>query len=169
MEEKLARYFNPRQNIIVPNVSWGFYIHECDLLVLRKSGHLLEIEIKVSKADLKKDVEKSHEHIDYYDRVRELWFAIPDYLQDCIEYIPERAGILILSKNHDWGTYLNCKELRRPKINTKAKKLYENEKLALARLGTMRIWSLKRKIIEIKRAKAKKKIIVDKKQLSLAI
>ena len=169
MEEKLARYFNPRQNIIVPNVSWGFYIHECDLLVLRKSGHLLEIEIKISKADLKKDAEKSHKHIDYYDRVRELWFAIPDYLQDCIEYIPERAGVIIVNKNHDWGTYLNCKEIRQPKINTKAEKLCENEKLMLARLGTMRIWSLKRKIIEMKYKKTKKRISADKKQLRLEI
>ena len=165
MEEALARYFNYRQNIIVPNISWGFHIHECDLLVIRKNGYVLEVEIKISKADLIKDREKVHNHEDYYGRIKELWFAIPEYLQENIKYIPEQAGIIIVYK-HEWSDKFFCKTLREAKSNTCARKLCENEKLAIARLGTLRIWSLKRKIINNKKP-VKKHIVYDKTQLKL--
>ena len=103
MEVALANYFNVRQNIIVPNVSWGLGIHECDLLIVRASGYLIEVEIKISKADLIKDSKKEHKHID--KRIKELYFALPDYLENCIEYIPERAGILLVSKGKN-GYYV---------------------------------------------------------------
>lgn len=167
MEVAVANHFGYRQNIIVPNISWGFHIHECDLLILRKSGHCLEVEIKISKADLKKDKEKSHGHVDYYDRVRELWFAIPEGMSNCIEDIPEKAGILVVYM-HEWLNRYCCKRIRDAKVNSKSVKLYENEQLALARLGTMRIWSLKNKIIDMKRGK-KKRVRHNKEQLSLAI
>ena len=165
MEEAVARYFGIRQNIIIPNISWGFNIHECDLLIVRKSGHLLEVEIKISKSDLKNDVKKEHEHKD--DRIRELWFAIPEYMEDCIEFVPERAGIIIVYMN-DWVKKYCCKTLRKAVINSKATKLYDNEKLLITRLGTMRIWGLKRKIINIKYNK-RNILKSDKKQLKLAI
>ena len=147
MEEALSRYFNCRQNIIVPNISWGFFIHECDLLIIRKSGYVLEVEIKISKADLKKDRDKEHNHEDHYKRIKELWFAIPDYLQDSIDLIPKNAGIITVYYN-EWAEKLYCKALREPVVNTKARNLLENEILKIARLGTMRIWNLKRKLIK---------------------
>ena len=166
IEEKLARFFNYRQNIIVPNISWGFYIHECDLLILRRSGHLLEVEIKVTRADLKKDQRKEHGHIDHNNRIKELWFAIPEYLQDSIDCIPERAGILVLSRNNDMGPHLNCRVIKEARVNNQAVKLCLDEKLAIARLGTLRIWSLKRKIIDMKNGR-KRKRINNKNQLKL--
>ena len=161
VEEAVARHFGYRQNIIVPNISWGFYIHECDLLVVRKSGHVLEVEIKVSKADLIKDQKKGHGHVDRHERIREFWFAIPEYMENCIESIPERAGILLVYMN-EWNHHYCCKTLRSPKINTKARKLEENEVLMVARLGTMRIWGLKRKLIDMK--KGKKPIQIRKRK-----
>ena len=77
-------------------------------------------------------------------------------------------GTRTLYKNKEISQLEN-KEIRQPKINTKAEKLCENEKLMLARLGTMRIWSLKRKIMEMKYKKTKKRISADKKQLRLEI
>lgn len=166
MEEAVARHFGIRQNIIVPNVSWGFYIHECDLLIIRKSGCLLEVEIKITKADLKKDLKKEHQHID--GRIKELWFAIPEYLEDSIEYIPKHAGIITVYDN-EWTKSLCCHTLRDPIVNNKAEKLYENEKFMIARLGTMRIWGLKRKIIDMRKKRSRKRNISSKEQLSLAI
>jgi hypothetical protein len=52
IELRIAYYFGNRSHIIVPNVSWGLMMYECDLLVMPKSGHLYEVEIKVSKGDL---------------------------------------------------------------------------------------------------------------------
>lgn len=147
IEVKLASYFNYRQNLIVPNISWGMDIHECDVLVVRKSGIGIEIEIKVDKYDLIKDAKKPHQHRDRNNRIKELYFAIPNYLEKYIEYIPEHAGILVLTKNTDWGVYLNCKEIRKPIPNKTARKFTSEEMMNVARLGTMRIWSLKRTII----------------------
>lgn len=151
IENRVASFFDWRQNIIVPNVSWGINIHECDLLIIRKSGCGIEVEIKISKADLKKDGEKRHGHFDFNHRIKELWFAIPDYLQDYIDLIPERAGILVLDKCLDYGYHINLKILRKPKINMKARKFTDQEILKVAHLGTMRIWNLKRNIIETRR------------------
>lgn len=42
-----ARYFNPRKNVIVPNVSWGMALHECDILVMTPAGVAYEVECKI--------------------------------------------------------------------------------------------------------------------------
>ena len=63
IEVALANHFNYRLNLIVPNISWGAFIwHECDLFIVSKAGYCTEIEIKISKSDLKKDFEKKHNH-----------------------------------------------------------------------------------------------------------
>ena len=78
MELVLAQYFDPRVQLVVPNVSWGFEgCHEMDLAVLTKAGYLYEIEIKISLSDLKKDRDKSHGHRN--KKVKYLYFAIPEY------------------------------------------------------------------------------------------
>ena len=103
MECCVASFLNYRSNLIVPNVSWGMALHECDLLVITKAGYAWEVEIKVTKADLKKDSEKWHGHRS--SRIKHLFFAIPTYLQDAIEYIPERAGIITVAPADEkvWG------------------------------------------------------------------
>ena len=53
IEEAVARKFGVRTNIIVPNVSWGLPgMHECDLFIIKMSGYGVEVEIKISKADI---------------------------------------------------------------------------------------------------------------------
>jgi len=54
MEIALVRFFNYRTNLIVPNVHWGMNMHECDLLMVSKAGYCTEIEIKVTRADIKR-------------------------------------------------------------------------------------------------------------------
>jgi len=34
IEIAIANLFNPRKNLIIPRVSWGFAIHECDVLIV---------------------------------------------------------------------------------------------------------------------------------------
>ena len=137
MEIALMGYFDIRRKLVVPNISWGFFRHECDLVSISEAGYATEIEIKISKSDLKKDAEKKHGHFD--SRISYLIFAIPDYMEDCIDLIPERAGIILVDKN------LRCRTLRRPKQNNKYKFSLE-EMYKIARLGAMRILGLKIKI-----------------------
>jgi len=87
MEIALAEYFGIRQNLIVPNVSWGMDSHECDLFILTPAGYGWEVEIKVSKADLFKDKHKRHRHNS--SKIKFLYFAIPEYLERYIDEIPE--------------------------------------------------------------------------------
>lgn len=140
MELALARYFGVRTNLIVPNVSWGMDTHECDLFILTPSGYGREVEIKISKSDLIRDKEKNHGHLS--SKIKFLDFAIPDYLEEFIYEIPDRAGVILVDSKTKWRW---CKRVRKPVRNSKYK-YSDEERLQLARLGAMRIWGLKRKI-----------------------
>jgi hypothetical protein len=135
MEIAIAHHFGFRQNIIVPNICWGLGVHECDLLVIRKSGYALEVEIKVSISDLKQDAKKQHEHKS--NKIKELYFAIPEQMKSAIEYIPERAGILLVEEP------ARVHILREARVNPLARKLTEQEITKVLHLGCMRIWTLK--------------------------
>lgn len=140
IEIAVVKYFNPRVNLIVPNISWGMFIHECDLLLITKNNYAYEIEIKVSRSDLKKDLEKMHCHKS--NKIKKLYFAIPDYMLDAVEFIPERAGIITVSQG------MRCHMVRDAKINSDYK-FSDADKFQVARLGAMRIWGLKEKIIKL--------------------
>lgn len=143
IEVAIARLFNPRTCVIVPNISWGIHIHECDVFVLRKSGYAIEVEIKQSKADLKADLKKGHHHNSKL--IRELYFAIPDEKYDeWKEYIPEGAGVILYRTNE----YYTCHAYIRlqAKIRKDSRKLTDREQFNVARLGCMRIWTLKRNL-----------------------
>jgi hypothetical protein len=148
MEVAVADFFNTRVNIVVPNISWGMGIHECDLLVISKRNYASEVEIKVSKQDLIKDLSKKHGHES--DKIKYLYFAIPDYLEQYQDIIPVRAGIIVVNNTVRGGNVFSgcCTLSRSPQINSNYK-FSDAEKFNAARLGTMRIWTLKRKILRI--------------------
>jgi len=150
IEEALFRYFNPRRNLIVPNVWWGLgFQHEIDLLVCSKQRWCTEIEIKVSLNDIKADLKKAHGHSD--ERLRRLFFAIPDYLYErAIDYIPERAGILAI-KEAKKGTLI-VKQRRYCKINKFARQLTNEEYIKLLELGCMRLHNFSKLKLRCKEA-----------------
>lgn len=141
MELILQSYFDRSGNIIVPNISWGLGLHECDLLVMSKKGYLTEIEIKVSASDLKKDALKRHQHRS--KKIKSLYFAIPWYLINDKDYIPARAGIIVVGEKR----HINI--IRSPITNKYAQPLSEKDRFQFVRLGSFRIWSLKRKMWRI--------------------
>lgn len=144
LEIAISNFFDYRVNLIVPNVYWGFLAYECDLLVVSKAGYTKEIEIKVSKADLKKDKEKWHNHNS--KKIKQLFFAIPEKLgiDFALEHIPNKAGLIVVDK------FGRCKVVKSAKINTKAEKISIEDRLKIAHLGSMRIWNLKWKLIDEK-------------------
>lgn len=150
METAVMRYFKPRQNCVVPNVSWGMgFRHELDVLVVSKQGIGTEIEIKISKADLLKDKEKKHGHIDPMNRIRRLYFAVPEKLKDAaLKEIPDRSGLLVV-REHNYALY--CVEARPAKQNMTSRKFTDQEIKDLYRLGSLRILGLKQKISELTR------------------
>jgi hypothetical protein len=132
-----ARYFDARKNIIAPNISWGMgFKHECDLLVLTPSGYAYEIEIKVTKADLRADARKTHGH--FSKKIGRLYYAVPGVLRDfALANIPERAGLLTVKQ----PTWLWAEKVR-DAARTSDYQWSVDERLKLAHLGAMRIWSL---------------------------
>jgi hypothetical protein len=146
IESAVATYFNPRRCTIVPNVWWGLDLnHECDLFVMNQTGHAYEVEIKTSRADIKADQKKRHSHSSKF--IRRLYFAIPEKLESSVDLIPEQAGVLIVGPS---GT---VRKLREARLDKEARALPLEKQLKLAQLGTMRIWSLKRSLVELARMK----------------
>jgi len=149
MELVLVNHFKPRTKLIVPNVSWGLGVHECDLLILSQTGYATEVEIKVSSYDLVKDKKKWHRHDS--PKIKYLYFAIPYYIEELIDKIPDRAGVIVVRKSNYNGK-LFCDIVRKPKIHSRYK-FSEEEKYKLARLGALRIWTLKQNIQKLKKEK----------------
>lgn len=151
IEVALMREFNYQQNLIVPNVSnqMGLVAFETDMLVLTKAGYAHGFEIKTSKSDLKADFKK-RQHTEFnvmkngktglerfYSVFKYFSYAVPENLKACaLEVVPDFCGIWVYK---DYKTFYQA---RAPKklfdYKWSDKRRYE-----LARLGTMRIFTLK--------------------------
>ena len=141
LDIELACYdhFDYRRNVIVPNVFWGLgFRHEIDVLVLRPSGYGVEIEIKVSKSDLKRDLKKRGGHGGAF--IREVYFAVPtDLAETAIEIIKPEYGVL--AYNGD------LQIIRKPK-SMSCRKCSDSERAKLLHLGVMRVVRLKQQLSE---------------------
>lgn len=158
VEIGLMQHFDIRRNVIVPNVSdWSKCLRfEADMLILTKSGFATCIEIKVSKADLRRDLKKHHIareqlHEHYFKNLKYFYYAVPQFLEDAaLEQIPEFAGLLVMKKVFSLRFE---KDIYQVEVSRKPKKLFnrkwtDEEQFDLARLGTMRILGLKEKLLK---------------------
>ncbi len=154
IEFAISRRFDVRTHLIVPNISWGLLDHEADVLVVRETGYCLEFEIKRSFSDYKADFKKYKWR---YNRglskqIKEFCYVFPAELwhkreNDIRMLLPEFAGVLVVY--NDKLPYSKMQKL--PKTNKGAIPLNQKEMFNVARLGTMRIWNLKRIIISANR------------------
>ena len=146
IELAIANRFGYRQNIIVPNISWGLFANmEIDMLILSQAGYCTEIEIKMSNSDIRADAKKLHRKKASENNgvrhplISRTFFALPETLD--IKHIPEWAGIITLERGH-YGQ-LTTRLIKGAKRNPNTRKITDEEKLKLLHLGCMRIWSLK--------------------------
>jgi len=148
VEMSIVKLYGIRQHIIVPNCYINFGTkadHECDLIVIKRSGYAIEIEIKMSKSDFMADFKKKHGHID--ERLQSLYYAMPhEVYEQCIEMIPDYAGVYTV-KRYDDKVFASC--VKNATIKP-SRKLTESEQLKIARLGVMRVWNLKQKNSTVK-------------------
>lgn len=146
IEVAVSNLLDYRKNIIVPNISHGFFgNHEADLIVVDEKNRVTEVEIKISLSDLKADFKKPS-RINPSKLVSRLIYAIPDYLLEKAEpLIPKNCGIIIVRQ---WGESDIPRVIaswhRMVKHDKKISALNENSVRNLIRLGCMRIWTLKR-------------------------
>ena len=154
IERAIIRTWNPRQNLLVPNVSWGFFNWgEVDLLKVEKSGYLTEIEIKASLSDLKREWKKMRWSPVYQEwfrkSIRRYFIAMPEGLYEKgREIIPDWAGAGILTVpevRETSGRFSrpHAHQQQKPRINKEAAKITCHDLAALGRLGTLRYWSLR--------------------------
>lgn len=151
IEIAVSKHWGIRANVVIPNASWGAGLHECDLLILSTSNYLTEVEIKTTKADLVKDLTKQHGHRS--DKIKRLYYALPDTVLNkngTKELVPESAGVIGVWKS-EYGGY-SCTIHREATVNKSAKPLIEEERFAMARLGAMRIWDLKKRLQRVRGA-----------------
>ncbi len=157
MEIAMMQGIGIRANLVVPNVSWSFFARqEVDILYLTRNNYATEIEIKVTKADLKKDGSKRHNHKN--GMIARSYFAVPDKLeQDALKLIPEHCGLYTVTRVEYVDFYTDqvttrnrVKLVRGAKRNKGAKQWTESQRGELARLGALRILGLKKTIQTLK-------------------
>ncbi len=153
--------FNYVRNIIAFNVngiseSLGIW-HECDMLVLSKSGYLTEIEIKRSWNDFLADFKKEHGH-DSFGIIKHFYYCIPEcMLEKAYEKLTESSinytGIITYDEDltlrfHGHKFVKETGECRYSFVTqTRYRKLFLEEQLQVARFGAMRAINLKEKLI----------------------
>ena len=143
MEVAVANLIGYRTHTIVPNVSWGLGLnHECDMLVLDQKGRFTEVEIKISRSDLRADFKKKHGHQSKF--ISRLVYAVPEEMKDyALELIPLTAG-LIYVHHYDWNGKIQCyARWERLCRHDTTKKPDQKTLNRFYHLGCMRIWSLK--------------------------
>jgi len=131
--------FPYRRYVCVPNVSWGLDLAgEADVVALSGSGYLTEIEIKISVADFRRDAGKRKHRLpngSAHGLVSAFYYAMPDTIWPKIEAeFPPHAGLILVDDEY------------RARVVIKAparacRKLRDDEREQLGRLGTMRYWT----------------------------
>lgn len=164
IESSIMNYrdFNFRQNLMVFRVSdfSGVVNHECDCLIMSKSGYLTEIEIKRSYSDFLADFKKKHVHQD--ERIKLFYFLVHESFAEKVKdklielkHIP--SGIYIYDDNAKISFYKKSSEVNKSFKyddnecirygNNNAKKLFLEEQYQLARLGAMRYKNMTEKLL----------------------
>lgn len=155
MECLVANHFGIRNNIIIPNAYWSLFSHEMDIAVIRKSGYVVEVEIKRSVADFKNDFKKRHfdkkwGHVEYQKRVRQFYYCMTkEVFLKVHDLVPEKSGLLLVLTNNDGSFVLY--EYKKANIIPNCVRLTDKEICNAARLSAMRIWGLKDKISQFKK------------------
>jgi hypothetical protein len=150
IQRALAVWINYRRHLCLPNVNGGLGLWsrgEMDFLAITGAGYIIEVEIKCTLADLRREwrspvkIEK-HRRAHTVDKgLRRFFICTPRSISQKaraeIEAEPLLAYAGILSF-HDESKYVG---ILRPAQNLKtARKLKPDEYLKIGRLATMRFW-----------------------------
>jgi len=138
--------WNKRQDVFVPNVSYGLLGYEADLIIMSKTGYLTEIEIKRSWVDFMADFKKDHKHND--SKICYFYYCLPISLKDRVMSFWQREYGGDTTNNHPATLfYLENGRIERGGgwPSKGGRKLFIEEQLQLVRLGCFRYWNLQEK------------------------
>lgn len=145
--------------LVVPTCFW--YGHEADLLVIENKLRIVDIEIKISRADLKADLKKDkwyrrrpwsrrHEppqRLEWPDKVWKHYYAMPAsiWTPELLEFIPAASGVIIVGPDLGYNGRPTAVDIRRRAVpNKAAKPISQADVFDIARLSSLRYWSLVR-------------------------
>jgi hypothetical protein len=149
-QQVLAQYFDWFQNLVVPNVYEKHYGREADIFVLRKSGYLVEVEIKLTAADWQRDgTKKSVVTRGRSMPISRLYYAVPENLIDSPPaWFGETTGLLVLHSREGKGhVRLSCEERRPAALLTKDKARPEDV-TQLLRAAYYRFWRARERCLK---------------------
>lgn len=157
---------------VVPNCMWTG--HECDLLCVEPRLRIIDVEIKISRADLAKDAGKDkwwHRDWSFVGtpvqrqsanlwprRVWKHYYAMPASIwrPELADTLPSPASGVILLKavSHfeDSVPVVVAKVERRAKPNPQADRLKPEQVADIARLATLRLWDALNEVQGLRRA-----------------
>lgn len=141
--------------VLVDNCNWTG--HECDILGVTRDLRIIDVEVKISRADLRADAAKSKWwHFRFGSgpsdsltprvwppRVWKHYYAVPAeiWTSELAAALPSPAsGILTLTETppHDAGVIVTC--VRRAKPDRSAYRLSAADVMDIARLANLRMW-----------------------------
>lgn len=166
-EQNIARalawqFFNRKYLVVVPNCNWTGY--ECDLLCVTENLRVIDIEIKISRSDLKADAKKDkwwhrfgerynpekqvyergkNQGRDWPPKVWKHYYALPaeiwdDGLLDCLP--SKNSGVLLLSNDHERSDEIRIACRRGAKAQRDAVQISDASVIQIARLASLRMW-----------------------------
>lgn len=159
IEEMIIRQeVSLRNEIAIPNLSWGMLPYEADLVVINKTGYMREYEIKRSFQDLKADFKKKCYHD--AEQVYQFFYVLPISIKEkALElfrmhqsdeaYIKafgestERYEALPAVIFYDDEGHIVDRTRFGGHLRGKHRKLFLEEKLTITRLLSIRYWCLR--------------------------
>lgn len=141
--------------VLVDRCNWTG--HECDVLAVTTDLRVIDVEVKISRADFKADAAKDkwwHRpgwrwnepqppavHRDWPPKVWKHYVAMPAelWMDSLFEFMPSPASGLLLAREIGRGRFeINCR--RRATPNRDAQKLTPAQAVDVARLANIRMW-----------------------------
>lgn len=169
----LARQFFERKNLVlVPNCTWPG--SECDLLVVNPDLRIIDVEIKISRADLKADAKKekwwhslsyaeatargvepwnSKEPATWPRKVWKHYYCMPAEIWDesLLGCLPSPASGVLLLKTQQYDGRLIVQCARRATPNKNCDRITPAGALDIARLASLRMWNAFDRIDELEK------------------
>lgn len=146
--------------LLVDNCQWTGY--ECDVLAITQNLRIIDIEIKISRADLKADAGKDKWwHYTGWGRIENgrnipaprtarkwphrVWkhyYAMPEHIwkPELLDPMPSPASGVILLRENRAGADVIAKVARRAKPDRDAKPISHEDVIDIARLANLRMW-----------------------------
>lgn len=157
--------FSRRCVLLVDRCTWTGY--ECDVLGVTVDLRVIDVEVKISRADLKADAAKTkwwHRQLAGYEnaqaggmdvrrpvyhdqprawppRVWKHYYALPAdvWTAAAVDWLPSaNSGVLLLSRGRHGGVVVRCQRRARP--NPGASRLTPHQVVDIARLANLRMW-----------------------------